>query len=439
MTDTPRKKFTGLDKNERDFFGNQLLALIFKYSKQADDYSQEVDPYGELDVNELLDTILKRLNGEGLIDSALIESLSLTPKQIKSNVDEYIVGQDEAKKALSVVFFNHLRRISAYDAAVSLGTEKDFSLGKSSAIMVGPTGTGKTYIVEQISKIFDLPVYIADATTITQSGFVGKSATDLIEHLFIASGKDANKTERGIIFIDEIDKLASNKSGKQNSMLESSQQSLLKLIEGCDVEVDTGEKGHGVPKVTINTKNILFILGGAFVGMIDNKETTKTISYIDTPIEDTGFVKQNERVMPKHLIKYGLIPELVGRISLITKLHHLNESHLIQILKESKNNAIEQYRNMFFSDNIDVVFPEETYAEIAKVAVSLKTGARSLRSIIDFLMVDKIYDIELDGEDATKEIIVDLEYTKDKLENYTSVESRITPNMSIIKGLESER
>jgi len=435
MSESKSKKFTGLNKDEREFFSNMILALSFKYSKQADEYGQEVDPYGELDVNTLLDTILKRLNGEGDVDANISESLNLTPRQIKERVDEYIVGQDEAKKSLSVVFFNHLRRISAYDNAVALGTDKNFSVGKSSAIMVGPTGTGKTYIVEQMAKIFDLPVYIADATTITQSGFVGKSATDLIENLFVASGKDQKKTERGIIFLDEIDKLASNKSGKQNSMLESSQQSLLKLIEGCDVEVDTGEKGHGAPKVTINTKNILFILGGAFVGMIDTKEQVKKIGYIDEPIEDSGFVSNNERVMPKHLIKYGLIPELVGRITLITKLHHLDEEHLIKILKETKNNAIEQYRNMFFADNIDVVFPEETYQEIAKVAVTLNTGARSLRSIIDYLMVDKIYEIELEGENATKEIIVDVDYTSEKLENYKTVE---TASSSPFKGLDAE-
>lgn len=417
-----KQRFVGLNKTEREDFKDLLLAVCFKYSKQIEDYAREIDPNGEQDIDNFLANVLSMVKGEPTRNqTAMIDAMSRTPKQIKSMVDEYLVGQEEAKKSLAVVYFNHIRRITAYETAEALGIEKDFSLGKSSAIMVGPTGTGKTYLIEQLSKYFDLPVYIGDASTITQAGFVGKSATDFIESLYIAAGKDKKRTENGVIFIDEIDKLSTNKSGKQNSMVESAQQSLLKLIEGCDVEID-GEKGPtGMgSKITINTKNILFVFAGAFVGMIDSNEKSSPIGYLDIDDKDSGKVKDNSRVMPKDLIEHGMIPELVGRISMITKLHHLDEDHLIDILKTTKNNAIEQYQNMFSVDGIKVTFTEDTYKEIAKTAVTLKTGARSLRSIIDFLMVDKIYDIELTGDNPTKEIVIDVEYTKDKLENYKS-------------------
>lgn len=424
------KRFSGLDKEERRAFEKLIIALAFKYSEESETYEDKKrkEKRNNLsnDGNSLKES-LKDLVGatkklaeqkEGKSVINMEEAYNKSPKYIKSILDQYIIGQDEAKRILAVAFFNHVRRINAFDIAQSLGKEKDFAINKSNAIILGPTGTGKTYLIEILAKIFNLPFCSADASTITQAGFVGKSAHEVIEQLYLQSGKDIKKTERGIVFLDEIDKLATTKEGKQNSMVEGAQQSLLKMVEGTDVEIDSGGPDKS-KKIMINTRNILFVFAGAFVGLIgDNKK--KHISIIE---ENQNLNTDNsiKKVVPDDLVKYGIIPELIGRVSLIAQMHPLSKDHLISILQNSKNNVIEQYSNMFEHDKIKINFDEGSYESIAEKAVELKTGARSLRSIIDYLMVDKIYDIETEGENKTTDLSITTEYVKEKLKNFNKV------------------
>ncbi|MCK5867728.1 MAG: AAA family ATPase [Mycoplasmataceae bacterium] len=412
------KRFVGLTKPEREYYADLLLALTFKYSSecednQVDNFSGEVDDEALLSeaYSDLLGTINNINDRKKQIQKpspAFVEALKKSPKDIKKYLDHYLVGQEEAKRILSVTFFNHARRINAFNVSENDG--KTIQINKSNAIILGPTGTGKTYLIDLLAKFYDIACHSADASTITQAGFQGKSAHDVIEQLFMKSGQDIKKTENGVIFLDEIDKLATTKEGKQNSMAEGAQQSLLKMIEGTEVEIETANK----TRVVIDTKNILFVMAGAFVGLIGDEAETKTIGFNKQYVDDI----KNKKIMPVDLVDYGMIPELVGRISMIAQMHKLKQKHLVKILKNTKNNVIDQYIQLFSFDNISIDFDEDVYEEIAAKALELKTGARSLKSIVDYLMVEKVYDIDLEH---TAAIEIDKEYVTKKLGDYNKL------------------
>lgn len=412
-----KKRFSGLSKEEREEFQRLIIALAFKYSEQKDDMIDDILKDQSLHEEQ------KRKEQREALAADPNNILNKSPRQIKSSIDEYMIGQEEAKKILSVAFFNHIRRINAHDIAKDMGNEdRSEEIAKTSVIIAGPTGTGKSYLVEQLSKLFDIPVYIGDASTITQAGFIGKNAQDFVEQLYLKAGKDKEATERGIIFIDEIDKIAKTKEGKQNSMAEGAQQSLLKIIEGTEVMIESSEPGDR-SKIVIDTSNIMFVFAGAFVGLLGEVGSGKqTIGFMSEEVKSDKHVEEGVRLMPSDFIKYGIIPEMMGRISMIARMNSLTEENLVEILKNTKNNIVAQYRNMLKSDDIELEFPEETYNMIAKKAIDMKTGARSLKSIVDYLMVDKIFDIETHGENRTTKIVVEEDYVEEKLKNFNKDE-----------------
>jgi len=414
--DKTPKRFSGLAKEEREKFQQLLLALAFKYSQQADDMIDDI----------MRDQLEKEKEKKQMERKELLADpdnfLNKSPRQIKEAIDEYMIGQEEAKKILAVAFFNHIRRINAHDIAKEMDETKDLGIAKTSVIVAGPTGTGKSYLVEQLGKLFDIPVYVGDASAVTQAGFIGKNAGDFVEQLYMKSGKNKEATERGIIFIDEIDKIAKSKEGKQNSMAEGAQQSLLKIIEGTEVMIESSEPGDR-SKMVIDTSNIMFVFAGAFVGLVgEDGRGKKTIGFMNEEVKSETHVEESQRLMPVDFIKYGIIPEFMGRVSMIARMQQLTEQDLVDILTKTRNNIIDQYRNMLSSDQIKLVFPEETYRMIASKAMELNTGARSLKSIVDHLMVDKIFEIETMGENKTEEIVVEVEYVEKKLKNFNKLQ-----------------
>lgn len=323
----------------------------------------------------------------------------LTPSVIKEYLDERVVGQDVAKTMLSVAVYNHMQRIA--NPMVD-GVE----LEKSNLLFIGPSGVGKTYLVQNVSKLLDVPFVIVDATSLTESGYVGLDVEDCIARLYQASGGDINKTESGIVYIDEIDK--KGRKGENSSITrdvsgEGVQQALLKMIEGCDVKVPPqgGRKNPNGEFILVNTKNILFILGGAFVGMEDiiAKRLDKSGGSMgfnamlskDTEIED----KSELLIEAKHedLTKFGLIPELIGRLPILVPFMQLTEEQLVRVLTEPKNSVIKQYQKMFELDDVRLEFQDGALTAIARQAIEKKTGARGLRSTIEKILLPVQFDL----------------------------------------------
>jgi ATP-dependent Clp protease ATP-binding subunit ClpX len=317
----------------------------------------------------------------------------ITPEAIKEYLDDRVVGQDLAKTILSVAIYNHMQRIAN---PVVDGVE----IEKSNLLFVGPSGVGKTYLIQNVSKLLDIPFVIVDATSLTESGYVGLDVEDCIARLYQASGGDIAKTESGIIYIDEIDK--KGRKGENTSVTrdvsgEGVQQALLKMIEGCEVKVPPqgGRKNPHGEFVTINTKNVLFILGGAFVGLEEivskrlNKNNNSMGFLANTP--NTTDVKEQQNLIKdaKHedLTKFGLIPELIGRLPVLTPFMQLTEEQLVKILSEPKNAIIKQYQKMFQLEKISLEFRPDALTAIAKDAIEKKTGARGLRSIIEKILL----------------------------------------------------
>jgi len=318
----------------------------------------------------------------------------LTPAAIKQYLDERVVGQDTAKTILSVAIYNHMQRIAN---PMIDGVE----IEKSNLLFVGPSGSGKTYLIQNVSKLLDIPFVIIDATSLTESGYVGLDVEDCISRLYQASGGDINKTESGIIYIDEIDK--KGRRGENSSITrdvsgEGVQQALLKMIEGCDVKVPPqgGRKNPHGEYVMINTKNILFIMGGAFVGIEEivsrrlNKDVggigfgAKLRSEPKTDIEKFEQVKESKQ---EDLTGFGLIPELIGRLPVLVPFSHLGEKELVRILTEPRNAIVKQYQKMFELDKIRLEFRDDALLAIASNAIEKKTGARGLRSIIENILL----------------------------------------------------
>lgn len=338
-----------------------------------------------------------------------------TPSQIKQSLDQYIVGQDEAKKVLSVAVYNHYKRLN-YNFSKSLSDKDDVELEKSNILMVGPTGTGKTLLAKTLAKILKVPFAAADATTLTEAGYVGDDVENILLKLIQNADYDIEKAQRGIIYIDEIDKIAKktqNVSITRDVAGEGVQQALLKIMEStvASVPPQGGRKHPHQEMLQIDTTNILFICGGAFVGIdkiVESRKNDSTLGFnalikTNEEKEKINFIKE---LQPNDLIKFGLIPEFIGRLPVVVGLDDLTQEALVKILTEPKNSIIKQYKLMFKMDGVDIEFSDEAINAIAKKAMDLKTGARGLRTIIESKMTKLMFEVP-SYKDIKKIIVTD--------------------------------
>ena len=342
----------------------------------------------------------------------------LKPVQIKAKLDEYIIGQEKAKKVLSVAVYNHFKRITHKQ---NKSVDDDVELQKSNVLLVGPTGSGKTLLAQTLAKTLNVPLAIADATTLTEAGYVGDDVENVLLKLIKAADYDIEAAEHGIIYIDEIDKIArksENMSITRDVSGEGVQQALLKIIEGtvASVPPQGGRKHPNQEMIEINTKDILFIVGGAFEGLeskVKNRINEKKVGFgLETENIKLDDLTLFENVLPEDLIKFGLIPEIIGRLPVITALHGLDEEAMIKILTEPKNSLTKQYKKYFEMENVELIFEKDAIVEIAKLALKRKIGARGLRSIIENVMTDLMY--EIPSEKGVKKVIITKESVMDK-------------------------
>ena len=314
------------------------------------------------------------------------------PHILKAKLDEYVIGQDRAKKAIAVAVYNHYKRVAT-------NTMDDIEIEKSNILMIGPTGCGKTYLVKTLARLLDVPLAITDATSLTEAGYIGDDIESVVSKLLAAADNDTERAERGIIFIDEIDKIAKKKNTTARDVSgESVQQGLLKLLEGSEVEVPVGatSKNAMVPLVTIDTRNILFICGGAFPDLENIvKERLTSHSSIGFSAELKDKYDQDRNIVSKVTIDdlraFGMIPEFIGRVPIVVTLDGLDEKALIRILKEPKNSLTRQYHKLFELDGVDLEFKDEALELVARKSLERKTGARGLRSIMEKSLMDLMY------------------------------------------------
>lgn len=324
------------------------------------------------------------------------------PHKIKASLDEYVVGQEYAKKVISVAVYNHYKRVAT-------GTMDEIEIEKSNMLMIGPTGSGKTYLVKTLARLLDVPLAIADATSLTEAGYIGDDIESVISKLLAAADNDVEKAECGIVFIDEIDKIAKKKNTTSRDVSgESVQQGMLKLLEGADVEVPVGanSKNAMVPLTTVNTRNILFICGGAFPDLeqIIKERLTKSSSIgFAGELKDKYDNDKNilSKVTVEDLRKFGMIPEFIGRLPIIYTLQGLTKEMMVQILSEPKNAILKQYQKLLELDEVKLEFTEGALEAIAEKAMEKETGARALRSIIEEFMLDIMYEIPKDDNIGT--------------------------------------
>ena len=331
------------------------------------------------------------------------------PHKIKAKLDDYVVGQEYAKKAMSVAVYNHYKRVAT-------DTMDEIEIEKSNMLMIGPTGSGKTYLVKTLAKLLDVPLEITDATSLTEAGYIGDDIESVVSKLLAAADNDVEKAEQGIIFIDEIDKIAKKKNTSQRDVSgESVQQGMLKLLEGSDVEVPVGanSKNAMVPLTTVNTKNILFICGGAFPdleGIIKERLTKQATIGFGADLKDKYNNDKNilSKVTTEDLRNFGMIPEFLGRLPIVFTLQGLNEEMMVKILKEPKNAILKQYQKLLALDEVKLEFDDGALQAIAKKAMEKDTGARALRAIIEEFMLDIMYEIPKD--DSIGQVIITKEY-----------------------------
>ncbi|PXV87305.1 ATP-dependent Clp protease ATP-binding subunit ClpX [Lachnotalea glycerini] len=338
----------------------------------------------------------KKVNEEKKVPELDIKNIQV-PHKIKASLDEYVVGQEQAKKVISVAVYNHYKRVAT-------NTMDEIEIEKSNMLMIGPTGSGKTYLVKTLARILDVPLAIADATSLTEAGYIGDDIESVVSKLLAAADNDVEKAERGIIFIDEIDKIAKKKNTNQRDVSgESVQQGMLKLLEGADIEVPVGanSKNAMVPLTTVNTRNILFICGGAFPDLEEIiKERLNKESSMGFKADLKDKYDKDPNVLSKVIVddikNFGMIPEFIGRLPIVFTLDSLTKEMLIKILKEPKNAILKQYQKLLELDEVQLNFDDNALESIAEKALEKKTGARALRAIIEEFMLDIMYEIPKD-------------------------------------------
>lgn len=391
--DSMNQQMSSSNFNYNDLFNMPNISMIDLSSLQNPTQHQKVKPKK------------KEKKAEPVLDLKKIPA----PHKIKATLDEYVIGQEHAKKIMSVAVYNHYKRVAT-------DTMDDIAIEKSNMLMIGPTGCGKTYLVKTLAKLLDVPLAIADATSLTEAGYIGDDIESVVSKLLAAADNDVEKAEHGIIFIDEIDKIAKKKNTNQRDVSgEAVQQGMLKLLEGADVEVPIGanSKNAMVPLTTVNTRNILFICGGAFPDIEDiikerlNKQASIGF-YADLKDKYDNDPHLLEKVTVEDLRNFGMIPEFLGRLPIIFTLNGLDEDMMVKILSEPRNAILKQYQKLLALDEVKLEFDDGALHAIAAKAMEKDTGARALRAILEEYMLDIMYEIPKD--DSIGEVIITKEY-----------------------------